>query len=86
MPGKDRLPSGNAGLPNLSYYDLALVFVPLPLFGGLLAGALSPLAPHFGLLAGALLSAMTVAHLLFGEPPTRRGPRSSGGRIGGPSA
>ena len=72
MRGTNRLPSGNAGLPEFSYYDFALVFLPLPLFVGLLVGQLTSLSPETGLLAGAVLSAMTVAHLLFGDPPTRR--------------
>jgi hypothetical protein len=86
MRGTDRLPSGNAGLPDLSYYDFALAFLPLPLFVGLLVGKLPSVSPETGLLAGAVLSAMIVGHLLFGDPPTRRGPRGSGGGIEGSSA
>ena len=82
MQGWNRLPSGNACLPNVSYYDLVLLSVPLPLLFGLLAGEFFSLSPQAGLLAGSVLSAMTVGHLLFGDPPTRRGPR---GRIDGPS-
>jgi hypothetical protein len=83
MKDQNRLLSGDAGLPNLSYYDLLLLAVPLPLLFGLFAGTFSSLSPHSGLLAGGVLSAMTIGHLLFGDPPTRRGPR---GRIKGPSA
>lgn len=82
MPEESQLPSGNTGV-SLSYYDLALAIVPLPLLTGLLAGKILTLSPQTGLSVGAALSALAVAHLLFRDPPTRRGPR---GRIGGPSA
>ncbi|MFC4450999.1 hypothetical protein [Halorussus aquaticus] len=83
MLGQIQLPSGNAGVPNVSYYDLALVFLPMPLLVGLLAGQLFGVTSQFGVSAGAMLSAIALAHLLFRNPPTRRGPR---GRVGGPSA
>lgn len=90
MQGRKKLLSGNAGASNalsllskLSYYDLALFAVPLPLLLGLLAGELSSLSSQVGVTTGAILSAMAVGHLLFGDPPTRRGPR---GKVGGPSA
>lgn len=81
MRGKHRLPSGNAGV--LDYYDLALAVVPVPLLVGLLAGKFLALSPQTGVSIGAALSALAVGHLLFREPPTRRGPR---GRFGDPSA
>ncbi|NEU55627.1 hypothetical protein [Halorussus sp. MSC15.2] len=83
MLGQIQLPSGNAGVPNASYYDLALVFLPMPLLVGLLAGKLFGVASQLSVSAGAVLSAIALAHLLFRNPPTRRGPR---GQVGGPSA
>ncbi|WP_135853662.1 hypothetical protein [Halorussus salinus] len=81
MLGRNLLRSGNAGVPNLSYYDLALALLPLPLLVGLLAGEVSAVPARTGVSAGALVSGMVLAHLLFGDPPTRRGPRGHG-RIG----
>jgi hypothetical protein len=43
-----RLLSGDAGLPNVSYYDLVLFAVPLPLLVGLLVGELSSVSSHVG--------------------------------------
>ncbi|UPV75282.1 hypothetical protein M0R89_04245 [Halorussus limi] len=74
MLGRDLLRSGNAGVPNVSHYDLVLAVVPLPLLVGLFAGAVLPVTTQTGVSAGALLSALTVGHLLFRDPPTRRGP------------
>ena len=82
MLGTHRLPSGNAGLPDLSYYDVALAVLPVPLFVGLFAGKLLSVSSQTGVSAGAMLSAMLVAHLLFGDPPTRRGGRED---VGGSS-
>jgi hypothetical protein len=75
MFGKYRLPSGNAGRPNVSYYDFALAVLPVPLLVGLLAGKILSLSTQTGISAGAVLSALLLGHLLFGDPPTRRGPR-----------
>jgi hypothetical protein len=83
MRGTHRQPSGNAGLTTFSYYDLALLVLPIPLVVGLLVGTLSAAPPYLGVSTGALLSAIALAHLLFRDPPTRRGPRK---RTGGPSA
>ncbi|WP_435176567.1 hypothetical protein [Halorussus sp. AFM4] len=86
MLGPNRLLSGNAGVPNLSYYDFALAVLPVPLLLGLLVGKLSALAPELGVSTGAIVSALALAHLLFRDPPTRRGPRGSRERVDGPSA
>jgi hypothetical protein len=40
--------SGDAGLPNVSYYDLVLFAVPLPLLVGLLVGELSSVSSYVG--------------------------------------
>ncbi|NHN60159.1 MULTISPECIES: hypothetical protein [Halorussus] len=83
MLGQSQLLSGNAGVPNVSYYDLALAVLPVPLLVGLLVGKLLAVPTPLGVAAGATFSAMALGHLLFRDPPTRRGPR---GRVGGPSA
>ncbi|MFC7082294.1 hypothetical protein [Halorussus caseinilyticus] len=83
MLGRIQLPSGNAGVPNVSYYDLALAVLPLPLLVGLLVGKLFSVPTQVGVSAGAALSAIALGHLLFRDPPTRRGPR---GPVGGSSA
>ena len=83
MLGTNRLPSGNAGVPSLSYYDIALAILPLPLLVGLFVGKVLTVPTSLGVAAGAVLSAMALGHLLFRDPPTQRGPR---GRVGGPSA
>ncbi|WP_137284478.1 hypothetical protein [Halorussus salinisoli] len=79
MLGQIQLPSGNAGVPNVTYYDLALAVLPLPLLLGLLVGKLFGVSPQISVSAGATLSAIALGHLLFRDPPTRRGPR---GRFG----
>ncbi len=84
MLGRNLLRSGNAGVPNVSHYDLALAVLPLPLLVGLLAGELSALPVRIGVSAGALVSALVLGHLLFRDPPTRRGPRGRG-RLGNES-
>ena len=75
MLGRNLLRSGNAGVPNVSRYDLALAVLPLPLVVGLVAGKLSAVPVRTGVSAGALVSALALGYLLFGDPPTRRGPR-----------
>jgi len=87
MLGKHRLPSGNAGGPdladgvtNLSSYDVALAVLPVPLLVGFLAEELLALTPGSGMALGAAISALVVGYLLFGNPPMRRGP--STGREG----
>ncbi|UPW01328.1 hypothetical protein M0R88_04295 [Halorussus gelatinilyticus] len=77
MLGQNLLRSGNAGVPNVSYYDLALAVLPLPLLVGLLAGEVLALPVQTGVAAGALVSALALGHLLFRDPPTRRGPRDN---------
>lgn len=74
MAGRIELPSGNAGFSGVSYYDLVLFVVPIPLLVGLLLGELLALPSQAGLMAGAALSALVVCHVLFFDPPTRRGP------------
>ena len=74
MTGYPQPHSGNAGLPGVSYYDLVLFVVPMPLLVGLLLGELLALPSQAGLAAGAALSALLVSHVLFLDPPTRRGP------------
>ncbi|WP_135824615.1 hypothetical protein [Halorussus ruber] len=90
MLGRNLLPSGNAGVPSLSYYDLVLALLPVPLLVGLLVGKFVGIPVSTGVSVGAVLSAMGVGHVLFRKPPTRRGPRGGDGgprgRIGGPSA
>ena len=85
MLGRNELRSGNAGASNraplgrnLSYYDLVLVLLPLPLLVGLLVDRILP-GSHAGLLAGAVVSALVVAHVLFWRPPTRQGPHGRRG-------
>lgn len=90
MLGQNLLPSGNAGVPSLSYYDLVLALLPVPLVVGLLVGKFAGIPVSTGVSVGAVLSAIGVGHLLFRDPPTRRGPRRGNGgprgRVGGPSA
>ena len=89
MTGSIELPSGNAGRSGVSYYDLVLFVVPMPLLGGLLLQELLALPSQAGLAAGATLSALLVGHVLFFDTPTRRGPRESNeprGPANGPSA
>lgn len=97
MLGRNLLLSGNAGVPTLSYYDLVLALLPVPLLVGLLAGTLLAVPVQTSVAVGAVLSAMGVGHALFRDPPTRRGPRggdgsqrggngSQRGGVGGPSA
>lgn len=74
MTGRIELQSGNAGFSGVSYYDLILFVVPMPLLGGLLLEELLALPSQAGLVAGAALSALVVGHVLFFDPPTRRGP------------
>lgn len=74
MIGRVRPRSGNAGLFGVSYYDLVLFVVPMPLLVGLLLEELLGLPSQVGLAAGAILSALVVGHVLFFDPPTRRGP------------
>jgi hypothetical protein len=81
MLGRNLLRSGNAGVPNVSHYDLALALLPLPLLAGPLAGELSAVPVRNGVSADALVSALVLGYLLFGDPPTRRGPPGRG-RIG----
>jgi len=89
MTGRTEPQSGNAGLSELSYYDLVLLGLPVPLVAGLAVGELLSVPSRLGLGAGAAPSALAVGRLLFLDPPTRRGP---GGRRGaresanGPSA
>jgi len=83
MLGRYILQSGNVGVPSVSYYDLVLALLPVPLVFGLLAGKLLSIPSQTGVLAGALLSAMGVGHVLFGDPPTRRGPSGGVGGSGG---
>ena len=80
MLGQNLLRSGNAGVPSVSYYDLVLALLPVPLVVRLLAGKRLSIPSQTGVLAGALLSAIGVGHVLFGDPPTRCGP--SGGVSG----
>lgn len=89
MTGRIELQSGNAGLSGVSYYDLVLFVVPMPLLVGLLLEKLLALPSQAGLVTGAALSALLVGHVLFLDPPTRRGPRESNeprGPANGPSA
>jgi len=89
MTGRTEPRSGNAGLSELNYYDLVLLGLPTPLVAGPLLGELLSIPPGLGLGAGAALSALAVAHLLFLDPPTRRGPggrRGARGSATGPSA
>lgn len=81
MLGRKILRSGNAGVPSLSYYDLILVLLPVPLLVGLLAGKFLLVSLQMGVSVGAVLSAIGVGHVLFLNPPTRRGP---GGRSSDP--
>lgn len=74
MKGRYRLPSGNAGAPNASYYDLFLALLPIPLLLGALAGELLWIATPVGVGVGALVSALALAYSLFLNPPTRRPP------------
>lgn len=89
MTGRIEPRSGNAIASELSYYDFVLLGLPMPLVLGLLAGELLRIPSRIGLGVGAALSALVVCHVLFLDPPTRRGP---GGRRGardpanGPSA
>jgi len=83
MLGRDILQSGNAGVPSVSYYDLVLALLPVPLLVGLFAGKFLPISPQTGLLTGGLPSAAVVGHVLFGDPPTRRGPSGGVGGSGG---
>ncbi|WP_157971616.1 hypothetical protein [Halorussus litoreus] len=87
MLEKHRLPSGKAGEPDLadgvatlSFYDVALAVLPVPLLVGLLTEELLALTPGSGTALGAVISALVVGYLLFGNPPMRRGP--SPGREG----
>ena len=77
MLGRNLLRSGNAGVPNVSYYDLVLAVVPLPLLVGVFADAVLSVPNRTATMAGGFVSAIIVGHLLFGDPPTRRGPRGS---------
>ncbi|WP_128476586.1 hypothetical protein [Halorussus pelagicus] len=77
MLGRNLLRSGNAGVPNVSYYDLVLAVVPLPLLVGFFADAVLAVPNQTATMAGGVVSALVVGHLLFGDPPTRRGPRGS---------
>lgn len=54
---------------SLSWYDLMLAAVPLPMVVGAAAGAAGSLPPAGGLGVGALLSATVVAYGLFCDPP-----------------
>ncbi|USZ67513.1 hypothetical protein NGM10_12335 [Halorussus salilacus] len=88
MMGRVRPRSGIAVFAGVSYYDLVLLLVPLPLVLGLLADRFLAVS-RMGLVAGALLSALVVAHVLFRRPPTRggrNGPDGPRGPANGPSA
>lgn len=102
MHSQQQLPSGNAGEQNpspnprslgstLSFYDLALAVVPLPLVVGLLAQRFLASTPGAGVAVGGLGSALVVGYLLFGNPPMRPGSSENGtaerhGPPRGPSA
>jgi hypothetical protein len=83
MLGRNLLRSGNAGVPSVSHYDLVLALLPIPLVVGLLVGRHLSIPSQTDVLAGALLSAMGVGHVLFGDPPTRRGPNGGVSGSGG---
>lgn len=75
----DELPSGNAGVPDvtsngLSYYDLFLALLPVPLLVGALVGKLLWISTPVGVGVGALVSALALGHSLFRRPPTGRPP------------
>lgn len=74
MARRARPHSGNAGFSGVSYYGPVLFVVPMPLLVGLLLEELLGLPSQVGLAAGAILSALVVGHVLFFDPPTRRGP------------
>jgi hypothetical protein len=83
MLGRNILQSGNAGVPSVPYYDPVLALLPVPPLVGLFAGKLLSIPSQTGVLGGALLSAVGVGHVLFGDPPTRRGPSGGVGGSGG---
>lgn len=83
MTGRVRPHSGNAGRSGVSYYDIVLFVLPMPLLVGSIVDELLGLPSQAGLAAGAALSALVLGHVLFLDPPTRRGPR---GPANGPSA
>lgn len=54
---------------SLGYYDKILTAIAASLSGGALAGTITDLRLHVGLLAGALVATTFVYHAIFRNPP-----------------